>query len=136
MSKSQTQAVVIPARRSERRRIRRGLALPLSLGALLAILILLPIVLMFLGAVRTGTFVDPRAQFSLRSLQTVYMTLPFLRTLAVTVGASLLVSLIACLASLSVAIRRCARLANPGFAKCRAAQCSCPRPLWHTGQYH
>jgi iron(III) transport system permease protein len=64
VSISQTQAQVIPAGRSERLRSRRGLALPLALGILLTVLVLLPILLMFLGAMRTGTFVDPRAQFS------------------------------------------------------------------------
>jgi iron(III) transport system permease protein len=98
------QTVAAIGRRVERRRRRRGgLALPVGLGLLLTILVLLPIVLMFLGAVRTGTFVDPRAQFSLRSLQAVYTTLPFLKTLAVTVGASLLVSLIACIFGIALA---------------------------------
>jgi len=87
----------------KRRRRRGGLALPIGLGLLLTILVLLPIVLMFLGALRTGTFVDPRAQFSLRSMQAVYTTLPFLKTLAVTVGASLLVSLIACIFGIALA---------------------------------
>jgi len=85
------------------RRPRRGIVLPLVLGGVLTVLVLVPIVLMFVGAVRTGTFVDPRAQFSLRSLTAVYTTWPFLRTLAVTVGASLLVSLIACIAGIALA---------------------------------
>jgi iron(III) transport system permease protein len=85
------------------RRRRRGLVLPLVLGVILCVLVLVPIVLMFVGAVRTGTFVDPRAQFSLRSLTIVYTTLPFLRTLAVTVGASLLVSFIACIIGIALA---------------------------------
>ena len=66
-------------------------------------LVLVPIVLMFVGAVRTGTFVDPRAQFSLRSLTAVYTTLPYLKILAVTVGASLLVSLVACVIGIGLA---------------------------------
>ncbi len=103
MSISQTQAQVIPAGPPERLRSRRGLALPLALGISLTVLVLLPILLMFLGAMRTGTFVDPRAEFSLRSLQTVYTTLPYLKTLAVTIGASLLVSLIACLVGIALA---------------------------------
>jgi iron(III) transport system permease protein len=73
------------------------------LGTILSILVLVPIVLMFVGAIRTGTFVDPKAQFSLRSLAAVYTTLPYLKTLAVTVGASLLVSLIACTAGIALA---------------------------------
>jgi len=104
ISQAPVQTVAGLGRRVERRRRRRGgLALPIGLGLLMTILVLLPIVLMFLGAVRTGTFVDPRAQFSLRSMQAVYTTLPFLKTLAVTVGASLLVSLIACIFGIALA---------------------------------
>lgn len=85
------------------RRNRRGLIVPLVLGAILSILVLVPIVLMFVGAVRTGTFVDPRATFSMRSLATVYTTWPFIRTLGITVGASLLVSLVACVLGIALA---------------------------------
>ncbi|MDR6288432.1 MULTISPECIES: ABC transporter permease [Inquilinus] len=92
-----------PAGYAAMRRRRRGLMLPLALGLLLTVLVLVPIALMFVGAVRTGTFVDPRAQFSLRSLAAVYTTLPYLKTLAVTVGASLLVSLVACVIGIALA---------------------------------
>ena len=85
------------------RRRRQGVALPLVLGGILTVLVLVPIALMFVGAIRTGTFVDPRAQFSLRSLTAVYTTLPYLRTLGITVGASLLVSFIACIAGIALA---------------------------------
>jgi iron(III) transport system permease protein len=85
------------------RRRRRGVVLPLVLGGILTVLVLVPIVLMFVGAIRTGTFVDPRAQFSLRSLTAVYTTWPYLRTLGITVGASLLVSFIACIAGIALA---------------------------------
>ncbi|WP_262268888.1 ABC transporter permease [Microvirga yunnanensis] len=85
------------------RKRRRGVLLPLILGAILCVLVLVPIVLMFVGAVRTGTFVDPRAQFSLRSVIAVYTTLPYLRTLEITVGASLLVSFIACTVGIALA---------------------------------
>jgi len=106
-----TVSTTVPAPRTEDRpagyaalrRRRRGLTLPLVLGLLLGVLVLVPIVLMFVGAVRTGTFVDPRAQFSLRSLAAVYTTLPYLKTLAVTVGASLLVSLVACVIGIALA---------------------------------
>jgi iron(III) transport system permease protein len=104
ISQAPTQTVTGPGRRAERRRRRNGgLALPAFLGLLLTILVLVPIVLMFLGAMRTGTFVDPRAHFSLRSMQAVYTTLPFLKTLAVTIGASLLVSFIACVVGVALA---------------------------------
>ena len=85
------------------RRRRQGVVLPLVLGGILCVLVLVPIVLMFVGAIRTGTFVDPRAQFSLRSLTAVYTTWPYLRTLGITVGASLLVSFIACIAGIALA---------------------------------
>ncbi len=106
-----TVSTTVPAPRAEDRpagyaalrRRRRGLTLPLALGLFLGVLVLVPIVLMFVGAVRTGTFVDPRAQFSLRSLAAVYTTLPYLKTLAVTVGASLLVSLVACVIGIALA---------------------------------
>ncbi|WP_158625920.1 ABC transporter permease [Arsenicitalea aurantiaca] len=85
------------------RRRRRGVALPLALGLLLTILVIVPIGFMFLGAVRTGTFVDPGAEFSWRSVILVYTTLPYLRTLGVTVGASMLVSLLACVVGIALA---------------------------------
>jgi iron(III) transport system permease protein len=93
----------VPELSSSLRRRRRGLAFPLALSVLLSVLILVPIVLMFIGAIRTGTFVDPRATFSLRSLTLVYTTLPYLKTLGVTVGASLLVSFIACVVGIALA---------------------------------
>ncbi|WP_271896727.1 ABC transporter permease [Candidatus Phyllobacterium onerii] len=85
------------------RRKRQRLALPVILGLILAVLVLLPIVLMFLGAVRTGTFVDPRAHFSLRSVIAVYATTPYLKTLIVTIGASLAVSFLACFVGIALA---------------------------------
>lgn len=81
----------------------RYTALSLGLGLVLGILVVVPVVLMFLGAVRTGTFVDPRAEFSWRSMLAVYTTLPYLKTLAITVGASLLVSAIACATGIALA---------------------------------
>ena len=92
-----------PANYSSLRRRRRGFAFPLALSILLTVLVLVPIALMFVGAIRTGTFVDPRATFSLRSLALVYTTLPYLKTLGVTVGASLLVSFIACIVGIALA---------------------------------
>ena len=85
------------------RRRRRSVALPIVLGLVLAALVLVPILLMFVGAVRTGTFVDPKAAFSLRSVEAVYTTLPFLKTLVVSVGASLLVALLATAVGLALA---------------------------------
>ena len=83
-----------PARRTATRRRNRRVALPLVLGLMLAVLVLIPIALMFVGAVRTGTFVDPRAEFSLKSIFIVYSTWPYIKTLGVSIGASLLVSFI------------------------------------------
>ena len=137
------------------RRRRQGVVLPLVLGGILTVLVLVPIVLMFVGAVRTGTFVDPRAQFSLRSLTIVYTTWPFSEPSRITVGASLLVSFIACLAgialawllartdmpakgvdgelghraALSLAVRRRTGMADPGVSQCRPPQRPRPRPV-------
>jgi iron(III) transport system permease protein len=80
----------------------RSAALPIGLGLILGVLVIVPVALMFLGAIRTGTFVDPRAEFSMRSLLAVYTTLPYLKSLGITVGASLLVSALAC--SLGIAL--------------------------------
>lgn len=96
-------AVATAGRYESDRRRRQGYAVPLVLGAILSVLVLVPIVLMFVGAVRTGTFVDPRATFSLRSVTAVYTTWPFIRTLGITVGASLLVSLAACILGIALA---------------------------------
>jgi iron(III) transport system permease protein len=85
------------------RRRRKGVALPAVLGLVMTILVLVPVGLMFFGAVRTGTFVDPNATFSLRSLKAVYTTLPYLRTLGITVGASMAVSFLACVVGITLA---------------------------------
>jgi iron(III) transport system permease protein len=85
------------------RRRRKGVALPAALGLLMTVLVLVPVGLMFFGAIRSGTFVDPRATFSLRSLRAVYTTLPYLRTLGITVGASMAVSLLACIVGITLA---------------------------------
>jgi iron(III) transport system permease protein len=91
------------ARLGGRRRKSRYWPLAGILGLLLGVLVLVPVVLMFVGAVRTGTFVDPRATFSTRSLIAVYFTAPYLRALAITVGASLLVSFLACAIGIALA---------------------------------
>lgn len=82
---------------------RGGVVLPLFLGLVMFVLVLMPVGLMFFGSVRTGTFVDPNATFSLRSLQYVYTSLTSLRALGITVGASLIVSLLACIVGIGLA---------------------------------
>lgn len=73
------------------------------LGLLLGVLVVVPVALMFVGAVRTGTFVDPRATFSPASLIAVYTTAPYLHALGITVGASLIVSFLACAVGIALA---------------------------------
>src|SRR5262245_16699431 len=85
-----------PVRRPRWMETRAGLAW--MLGALLVVLILLPLAFMFVGAVRTGGFADPQAQFTLEKLRLVYATLPYLRALAITVGVSALVGALATVA--------------------------------------
>jgi iron(III) transport system permease protein len=85
------------------RRRNRRVALPVVLGLILLVLVLVPIVLMFIGAVRTGTFVDPRAGFSLRTVLSVYTTWPYLHTLGISIAASLLVSFLSTAAGVALA---------------------------------
>lgn len=92
-----------PAKAARSHRKSRHVALSFGLLLLLGVLVIAPVGLMFLGALRTGTFVDPRAEFSLTSMLAVYTTLPYLKTLGITVGASLLVSAIACAAGIALA---------------------------------
>lgn len=93
---------MVPGLTAKRTR-RRGWTLPLVFGLILTVLVLVPVVLMFVGAIRTGTFVDPRAAWSLKSLTTIYTTWPYMRSLGVTVGASLLVSFLSCLFGIALA---------------------------------
>jgi len=97
--KGQQQGMIL----SRTRQKGRYLALSILLGMLLGVLVFVPVVLMFIGAVRTGTFVDPSATFSPASLIAVYATLPYLKALGITVGASLLVSLLACVVGIALA---------------------------------
>lgn len=85
------------------RKKNRGYKLPLFFGFLLSALILVPIALTFLGAMRTGTFVDPKATYSLKSVILVYTTWPYIKSFLITVGASLLVSSIACTVGIALA---------------------------------
>jgi len=75
---------------------RRPFLLPAALGLLLTILVLLPILFMFIGSVRTGGLADPRAHFTMTKLAMVYTTWPYLRTLLQTLAVSVMVSGIAC----------------------------------------
>jgi iron(III) transport system permease protein len=64
-----------------RRQLRRFIV-PVSLGLVLAVLVLLPIFFMFLGALRSAALADPAGHFTLVKLHQVYATLPYLRMLA------------------------------------------------------
>src|ERR1700691_174593 len=60
----------------------RRFIVPASLGLVLAVLVLLPIFFMFLGALRSAALADPAGHFTLAKLHQVYATLPYLRMLA------------------------------------------------------
>jgi iron(III) transport system permease protein len=98
-----TLAGVMAPATSEVRTRRRGWMLPVVFGLILTILVLVPVVLMFIGALRTGTFVDPRGAWSLKSATAVYTTWPYIRSLGVTVGASLLVSFLSTVLGVALA---------------------------------
>ena len=80
----------------------RGL-ISATLGSLLVVLILVPVGFMFLGAMMTGTLVDPEARFTTEKLASVYTTLPYLRTLAATLTIAGLVAAIATAAGVALA---------------------------------
>jgi iron(III) transport system permease protein len=69
--------------------------LPWVLIPLLAVLILVPVGFMFLGAFMSGALADPEARLTLEKVAAVYTTLPYLRTLASTLAIALLVAGIA-----------------------------------------
>jgi iron(III) transport system permease protein len=77
-----------------RRQIGR-LLVPLVLGLLLAVLVLLPIFFMFLGALRSAALVDPSGHFTLAKLAQVYTTFPYLRMLGWSVAISAIVAAMA-----------------------------------------
>jgi iron(III) transport system permease protein len=62
---------------------------------LLAVLIVVPVGFMFLGAFMSGALVDPEAHLTLEKVAAVYTTLPYLRTLASTLVIALLVAALA-----------------------------------------
>ena len=66
--------------------------LPWVLIPLLALLILVPVGFMFLGAFMSGALADPAARLTLEKVAAVYTTLPYLRTLASTLAIALLVA--------------------------------------------
>ncbi len=55
--------------------------IPVALGVLLTILVLLPVMFMFLGSVRSASLADPAGHFTLAKLAQVYTTMPYLRML-------------------------------------------------------
>ena len=68
---------------------------PVVLGLLLAVLVLLPIFFMFLGALRSAALVDPTGHFTLAKLAQVYTTAPYLRMLGSSLAISGIVAAIA-----------------------------------------
>lgn len=66
--------------------------LPWVLMPLLAVLILVPVGFMFVGAFMSGALADPEAHLTLEKVAAVYTTWPYLRTLASTLAIALLVA--------------------------------------------
>lgn len=66
--------------------------LPWVLVPLLALLILVPVGFMFVGAFMSGALADPEAHLTFGKVAAVYTTLPYLRTLGSTLAIALLVA--------------------------------------------
>ena len=66
-----------------------------TLIVILTILILVPIACMFVGAFRSGSFLDPRGRFTFDKIRLVYATEYYLRTLAFSLGISGIVAILA-----------------------------------------
>ncbi len=78
-----------PGRRLER------VVIPALLGVLLTVLVLVPIIFMFLGSVRSAALADPAGHFTLAKLAQVYTTLPYLRMLGYSIGIAAFVGAVA-----------------------------------------
>src|SRR5580704_1175695 len=76
------------------RRLRR-VVVPAALGLLLAVLILVPILFMFLGSVRSAALADPSAHFTFGKIIQVYTTQPYLRMLGFSLAIAAIVGAIA-----------------------------------------
>jgi iron(III) transport system permease protein len=66
-----------------------------ALGLLLAVLVLLPILFMFLGALRSAGLADPAGHFTLAKIAQVYTTTPYLRMLVSSLAISGFVAAVA-----------------------------------------
>ncbi len=79
-------------------RMARRLALPVLLWSILVVIVALPVLFMFIGALMSGGMADPDAHFTLQKLRIVYTTLPYLRalgyTLAMAAGVSALATIV------------------------------------------
>ncbi|WP_158741987.1 iron ABC transporter permease [Acidisphaera sp. L21] len=65
-------------------RLRRRYGLSVVLIAILLVLVVLPAVFMFVGALMSGGMADPNAHFTLQKLRLVYTTWPYLHALGFT----------------------------------------------------
>ena len=118
------------------------LILPAGLMTLLTVLVLVPVGFMFVGAMLSGGLADPSSHWTLDKLAEVYASAPYLQAIGSTVAISALVGVIATVAGVALAwliartdlpvkpllegcdhrtivpvsVRRCDRLADPGFA--------------------
>jgi iron(III) transport system permease protein len=84
------------------RRLRR-VVVPAALGLLLAVLILVPILFMFLGSVRSAALADPSAHFTFGKIIQVYTTQPYLRMLGFSLAIAAIVGAIATVVGVGLA---------------------------------
>lgn len=75
-----------PAQRHWLARTCRRYGLPAILGLILLVLVVLPALFMFIGALMSGGMADPASHFTLQKLRLVYTTAPFLYALGYTLA--------------------------------------------------
>ena len=85
------------------RRLAARYGLPAGIGALLTLLVLVPIGFMFVGSVLSGGLADPETRLTWDKLGAVYASLPYLRTVASTLAISVLVGGVATVAGVMLA---------------------------------
>jgi iron(III) transport system permease protein len=81
--------------RAARGLLMKRLALPALLWLILLVVVMLPVLFMFIGALMSGGMADPNAHFTLQKLRIVYTTLPYLRALGFTLAMAAGVSVLA-----------------------------------------
>jgi iron(III) transport system permease protein len=81
----------------------RRIALPGLLWLILFVVVVLPVLFMFVGALMSGGMADPNAHFTLQKLRLVYTTLPYLRALGFTLAMAAGVSVLATVVGVAMA---------------------------------